>query len=226
MLTTAFMLYYFYLTLNNKVLLMENKKYIEDLKDIKEMMSRSSRFISLSGLAGISTGSIALVGAYLAYRTVYASYNYMTFGKVVITSEALQTLIAIALSVLFLSIISCVYFTSRESSRQGQPVWTAQTKRLLINLAIPLVVGGILCLLFLFKGFVGLVAPLTLIFYGLALVNASKYTLGEIRSLGLFEIGLGLLATHFIGYGLLFWALGFGVLHIVYGVLMHLKYRS
>jgi len=96
---------------------------------------------------------------------------------------------------------------------------------MLINLFIPLITGGILSLIFLFKGYIGIVAPLTLIFYGLALVNASKYTLTEIRSLGIVEIILGLLAAQFIGYGLIFWALGFGVLHIIYGIVMHLKYR-
>jgi len=70
------------------------------------------------------------------------------------------------------------------------------------------------------------VAPLTLIFYGLALVNASKYTLSEIRSFGIAEIVLGLIAMAFIGYGLLFWAIGFGLLHIIYGIIMHVRYGS
>jgi len=106
------------------------------------------------------------------------------------------------------------------------PVWDYQTKRLLVNLAIPLLTGGIVCLLFLFNGFPGLLAPMTLIFYGLALVNAGKYTLTEVRSLGLIEIFLGLLAMLWIDYGLLFWAFGFGVLHIVYGLIIQRKYKS
>ena len=71
----------------------------------------------------------------------------------------------------------------------------------------------------------GLVAPTTLLFYGLALYNAGKYTLDEIRYLGVSEIILGLLGCIFIGYGLMFWALGFGVLHIVYGFMMWWKYE-
>ena len=108
----------------------------------------------------------------------------------------------------------------------NQPLWNHQTKRLLINLLISLATGGIFSFILLLKGFIGLVAPITLLFYGLALVNASKYTLSEIRSLGLLEIALGLISTYYIGYGLLFWAVGFGALHIVYGVLMHLKYEK
>lgn len=105
-------------------------------------------------------------------------------------------------------------------------MWNNQAKRLLINLCIPLITGGVLCLLFLFKGFIGLTAPMTLIFYGLALVNASKYTLHEIRSLGIIEILLGLVAVHFIEYSLLLWAIGFGVLHIAYGIMVQWKYKS
>jgi hypothetical protein len=97
---------------------------------------------------------------------------------------------------------------------------------MLINLSIPLVAGGLVCLILLNKGYISLLAPLTLVFYGLALVNASKYTLSEIRSLGIIEIALGLLALFFIGFGLIFWSLGFGILHIIYGIVMQRKYGS
>jgi hypothetical protein len=69
------------------------------------------------------------------------------------------------------------------------------------------------------------VAPATLVFYGLALVNGSKYTLNDIRNIGYLEAGLGVVSMFVPGYGLWFWALGFGVLHIVYGVTMYYKYE-
>jgi len=205
---------------------MEKDKYIDDIKEIKDIMNRSSRFISLSGLSGISAGIIALVGAYAAYQTVFINQGYLGYEQANITSETLLTLLLIAMGTVVLSIGTVIYFTTKETKKRNQKIWDHQTKRLLINLAIPLITGGILCLMLMFKGYIGLVAPLTLIFYGLALVNASKYTLNEIRSLGILEIGLGLIATHFIGYGLIFWAVGFGILHIIYGVVMHLRYRS
>ncbi|MDH5610574.1 MAG: hypothetical protein OEY56_13935 [Cyclobacteriaceae bacterium] len=205
---------------------MDQQKYIDDLKEIRNMMDRSSRFISLSGLSGVAAGIFALLGAYLAYRTVYKGQDYLGYRKALITDESLLTLLAIACGVLLLSIVTGIYFTTRKARRLNQKLWDMQTKRLLTNLMIPLLTGGILCLQLLVNGFVGLVAPLTLIFYGLALVNASKYTLTDVRGLGIFQIVLGLLATHFIGYGLLFWAIGFGALHIVYGILMQIKYGS
>ncbi len=205
---------------------MKQEKYIQDLQDIKDIMNRSSRFISLSGLSGISAGIIALGGAYAAYQTVYAGQDYLGYRQAIINSDSLITLLIIAFVTLILSIGTGIYFTTRETRRQKEKVWDHQTKRLLINLAIPLFTGGIVCLILLFKGFVGIMAPLTLIFYGLSLVNASKFTLSEVRSLGIIEIILGLISLQFIGYGLLFWAIGFGVLHIVYGTIMQLKYKS
>jgi len=205
---------------------MNNQAYLEDLKMIKEMMSRSTRFISLSGLSGVFAGSFALIGAFLAYKTVYSNQDYLQFRKAVITSETLTTLLVIATGTLVLSLVAGILLSRRKAKKNMVKPWNSQAKRMLINLFIPLFAGGILSLIFLFKGYIGMVAPLTLIFYGLGLVNASKYTLTEIRSLGIAEIILGLLAAHFIGYGLIFWALGFGILHIVYGIIMHLKYKS
>jgi len=205
---------------------MDKNKYIEDLKDIKQMMNRSSKFISLSGMSGIAAGILALVGAYLAFQTIYADQNYLVYRQASLSSENLLNLLIIALMTLILSIGSGIFFTTRKAKKNKQKLWDSQTKNLLINLFIPLATGGILCFILLLKGFIGIIAPLTLIFYGLALVNASKYTLQEIRSLGLIEIILGLLGIYFIGYGLILWAIGFGILHIVYGIIMHLRYGS
>jgi hypothetical protein len=202
------------------------EKYLEDLKEIREMMNRSSRFISLSGLSGISAGVAALIGAYLAHRTIQSYQLEMDFYPAQLSSEALYRLLLIASLTLIIALISGIWFTSRETRKRNLKVWDAQTKRLLINLFIPLITGGVLCLMLIFKGFAGMAAPLTLVFYGLSLVNASKYTLDEIRSLGLLEIALGLVAFYFIGYGLIFWAIGFGILHIAYGLYMYLKYKS
>jgi len=205
---------------------MNNQPYIDDLKLIKEIMNRSSRFISLSGLSGVFAGIYALIGALLVYLTVYSNQNYLQYREAILSSENIIILLVIAVVTLSLSIGTGVFFSKIKAKKDNEKLWNLQAKRLLINLFIPLIAGGILSLILLFKGYIGIIAPLTLIFYGLALVNASKYTLKEIRSLGMVEIVLGLLAAQFIGYGLIFWSIGFGILHIIYGIAMHLKYMS
>jgi len=199
---------------------MTKEQYLEDLKDIKDIMTRSSRFISLSGLSGVFAGVFALIGAYLAYQTVYYQQSYVDYRTAVIDLESVLKLIGIATGVIVLSFVFGIYFTTKKAKEKRQKLWDRSTRLLLINLFIPLIAGGILCLMLLLKGYIGFVAPFTLIFYGLALVNASKYTLSQIKSLGLLEIALGLIATHYIGYGLIFWAIGFGVLHIIYGLVI------
>ena len=205
---------------------MNKEKYLDDLKEIREIMDKSSRFISLSGMSGIVAGLIALIGSYIAYTYIYVDHAFFGYRMVVLTPETIMRLLALATLTLVLALGAGVFFTKRKAEKTKQKLWDQQTKRLLSNLMIPLAAGGILCLIFLLRGYVGIVAPLTLVFYGLALVNASKYTLSEVRALGLLLVALGLLAAYFVGFGLLFWALGFGVLHIVYGVRMHLKYGS
>ena len=199
---------------------MTKEKYLEDLKDIKDIMNRSSRFISLSGLSGVFAGIFALLGAYLAYETVYHGQEYLGYRRASIDLENVLKLLGIATGVIVLSFIFGIYFTTKKAKEKNQKLWDRSTRLLLTNFFIPLVAGGILCFMLLVKGYIGFVAPFTLIFYGLALVNASKYTISQIRSLGILEIILGLTATHFVGFGLVFWAIGFGVLHIIYGLLI------
>lgn len=205
---------------------MENKKYLNDLSEIKNLMNRSSRFLSLSGLSGILAGTYALIGAYMAYKTIYFDTSTMgEYKNLVISEEAVIRLLIIAAVVAFLSLLTGILLSIQKAKKNNETIWNSTARRLVINFLIPLVTGGIFILFLIEKEMLGLIAPLTLIFYGLACVNASKYTLGGVRYLGLTFIVLGLLSTWFLGYGLLFWALGFGVCHILYGSIMYFKYE-
>ena len=204
------------------LLIMENTKYLHDISQIKSMMERSSRFISLSGLSGVLAGIYALIGAYLASTIIPV---FPSYRLVILTQEKTLQLVLIGVVVLVLSLSTGIYLTIKRSQKLGLKSWDHTTRRLLINLAIPLITGGIFILILMSKGIIAMAAPASLIFYGLSLVNASKYTYSDIRALGIIEIALGLVATFFVGYGLLFWALGFGVMHIIYGILVYLKYE-
>ncbi|MDD2245892.1 MAG: hypothetical protein PHC39_02275 [Proteiniphilum sp.] len=193
------------------------------MSEIRKIMSRSSRFISLSGLSGVSTGLIALVGALLARELVFKHHDYLVYEAVPIDADNLSKLLFVAMGTLLLSIFSALWLTARKSRKENQHVWDNQAKRLLTNLLIPLTTGGILCLILLFKGYVGFLPALTLIFYGLALVNGSHYTLSHIRYLGIAEIVLGLVAFLFIDQSLYLWILGFGVMQMIYGVMIQRK---
>ncbi|MGX1929701.1 hypothetical protein [Flagellimonas sp. 2504JD4-2] len=197
---------------------MESKKYLEDITEIKDLMSRSSRFISLSGLSGILAGVYAITGAIIAYVFLLPKGDY-----VVLHSWNFRMIVGILIGVAVLSLVTAYLLTSRKAKKNNEKVWDDTTKRLLINFLIPLVTGGIYILIKLNSQHYGLTGALMLIFYGLALVNASKYTIGNVRYLGYTEIILGLICAAFPGYGFWFWILGFGLLHIIYGSLIYFK---
>ncbi|TCJ14294.1 hypothetical protein EPD60_09845 [Flaviaesturariibacter flavus] len=204
----------------------EQTQSLETLQDIRRMMNRSSRFLSLSGLSGIAAGIWGLAGSWAAGRRIGAYYDDYTRGGYTNHdfAELKLHLMVLAAIVLVLAVASAFFFTWRRARRQRLPLWDRTSRTLAINMLIPLVTGGLL-ILSLLMGYNDwrFVAPLSLIFYGLALVNGSKYTVNDIRYLGVLEILLGLIATRYVGYGLYFWAIGFGVLHIIWGFFMWWK---
>jgi hypothetical protein len=200
---------------------------LDTLQDIKRIMERSSRFISLSGLSGVAAGVCALTGVYFAYNWIYEYYvRYNSNGFTGIDFQKLKmNLLVLAAAVLAAALGSAFYFTWRRAKHNHLPVWDLTSKRLVINMLVPLIAGGLFILAMLQQEEWRYAAPASLIFYGLALINASKYTLTDVRYLGYGELVLGLVNTQFIGIGLYFWAAGFGVLHIIYGFIMWWKYE-
>jgi hypothetical protein len=201
---------------------------LQDLKDIRRIMERSSRFVSLSGLSGVAAGICALVGAWLASSIIdnyYGSYNSRGFFTGDDFSKLKLKLVLVSAIVFIVAFATSFYLTWRKAKKQGLPVWDHTSKRLAWNMMVPLVAGGFFIIGMLRYDIWAFVSPACLIFYGLALVNGSKYTLSDIRYLGYCEILLGFMNMFFIGYGLWFWSIGFGVLHIIYGILMWWKYE-
>ena len=221
------------LTLYFKVLFMSSQNQpadsLQEVKDIRRMMERSSRFISLSGFSGVAAGLCAIAGAAIARYGIFKEYYdlYDDRGYFINTAfaELKWRLILLAAGVFAAAFLSAFYFTWRRARNQGNTLWNYTSRRLFWNMVIPLAAGGLFIWGMLSYDQWMFVAPACLIFYGLALVNASKYTLTDIRYLGYCEIVIGLINMLWIGKGLYFWALGFGVMHIVYGIVMWMKYE-
>ena len=200
-----------------------NDQYIDDIREIKDIMQRSSRFISLSGMSGVFAGVIAIGGALAANQLLLKDNSYFSFAPVEIGNSDIWKLLTLSAVMLFTAITFAVLFTTREAQKREEPIWDFQTKRMLVNLSVPLVVGGVVCLIFLFRGWPGVLPSFTLVFYGLALVNVSKYTMIAVRFLGITEILIGITSLLFIEYSLIFWMAGFGLMHILWGLFLHWK---
>jgi hypothetical protein len=211
---------------------MNNKEeHLDTLTEIRSLMERSSRCLSLSGMSGISAGIIAIMGAVAVSlyhgTSIFSSAWERTYsGETLVNRDTTFFYIAVAAIVLVLAVSFSVFFTVRKAKKNNLNVWDNTTKRLLTSLLIPLGTGGVFCLILLFDWYTALIAPSMLIFYGLALINASKYAIGNAEYLGGVEIILGLTALLLPGYGLLFWVIGFGLFHIIYGVYMYLKFEK
>ncbi|GAA5522750.1 hypothetical protein LQ318_13415 [Aliifodinibius salicampi] len=205
----------------------EERDYIQDLTEIRSMMERSTKFLSLSGLAGIMAGIYALVGVWV----VYSVYNFNPHDIILLTTGSgglfpyLPQVVIVALSVLVLAVGTAILLSWKKAKKRGEKAWNATSRQMIVNMAVPLAAGGVLIVILLSKGLVGLIAPFTLLFYGLALYSASKFTYKDVKFLGLIQIGLGLVSVWFIEYGLFLWAIGFGVAHIIYGIYMHFRYE-
>ena len=193
---------------------------LEDIKAIRHLMEKSTKFLSLSGLSGVFAGITATIGACVAYLFLLRDPSETNFNRI----QELFILLGIACSVLIISICFAVYFSWRKAKKNNEKLFNKLTIKILYHFSIPLIAGGIFSFIFLLRGDIEMVASSTLIFYGLALVNASKFTFDEIHYLGLTEVLLGILSAIFVCNGIIFWTIGFGICHIVYGLLMYRKY--
>lgn len=204
---------------------MEEKDVHAELASIRNLMERSSKFISLSGMSGILAGLFALAGAGWAYTLINHHEAIDSTGSYMEEDSLVSQLLMIALVVFVLSIVTSYWLTMRKAKSKNENIWNPVSRRMLAAIAIPMVTGGLFIMGLLLNGEHGHIASGCLIFYGLALVAGSQYTLSEVKWLGIGEILLGLLALIMPGYGLLLWAIGFGALHILYGTIMHFKYE-
>ena len=207
-----------------------NQNYFEDIKTIKKIMEESSRFLSLSGLSGLFAGSFALFGGVAAYflfneNKVLFFNEYINNIPFTESGSTAIKILSVSLIVLILAIGSAIYFSFKRAKNQGVKIWTPISKRLLINFLIPLITGAAFVIILCIESQWQLIVPSMLIFYGLALVNSGKFTYSEVFYLGLAEIITGLVSAFIPEYALLLWCFGFGVLHIIYGLVMYRKYE-
>ena len=205
---------------------MEEKDIHSELASIRSLMERSSKFLSLSGLSGVMAGIYALIGAFIGYRIINEKYNSLSISDSYTDNSLIyHQLILIAALVLLLSVLSGILLSIRQAKKKGENYWNPVSRRLISSMLIPLFTGGLFIIILFLRLEYDLIASACLIFYGLSLISASQYTFSDVKWLGICQIILGLLAALIPASGLLFWVIGFGLLHIIYGTVMHFKYN-
>jgi hypothetical protein len=166
-----------------------------------------------------------LIGSYFAYSLLNTEViDKNSYDSNYSANNDVLSLLAIAIIVIVASIITGIILSSRKAKKQNEKLWNETSKRVLIQFGTPLFTGGIFALILVQKEIYILIAPITLIFYGLSCINASRNTFRDIRYLGITLVILGLLSAYLVGYGLFFWSIGFGICHVIYGSVMYFKY--
>ncbi|MDX5320904.1 MAG: hypothetical protein LPK45_07340 [Bacteroidota bacterium] len=195
----------------------------QDLKEIRQMMERSSRFMSLSGSSGVLIGFLALL--FVSWQVSKGHLSFTDQQEYDLLSTAWEEFILGSFGLVVICLVLSIGLTLRRTLKKGLKVWTSSTKNILGAIGLPMMVGAMLML----NDFNHLTTvnfiPVTLLCYGLGLFFASRYTYDELRIMGLGMLVLGTLSVLVPAYGLLFWSLGFGALHMVYGAIMYFRHE-
>ncbi|MEO8664700.1 MAG: hypothetical protein ABI462_04315 [Ignavibacteria bacterium] len=207
-----------------------NQEHLETISEIKELIDRSSRFRSLGGASGISAGIVASAGAVILSLYLKTGF-FQRAGGVMLPDNRLRSsdisfIVVLALVVFFVSLALVIFLTSRNAKKRNIEFWEGPARRVFINGFLFLFTGGIFCGILIYYGIYFLIVPSMLVFYGLSLINVSKFTFNEIAQLGILEITLGIIAAFVPLYPLLMWLVGFGILHMIYGILVYVKYEK
>lgn len=211
---------------------MDKQEALNTLNDIRKIMEKSSRFLSLNGTAAVIIGLYACIAAIAAYYILGGVTNpiagIFNIPRLQVNTPArLQLLLIFAAVLISISIITVIFMCRHKALKNHQPFGLDRTaKRLLWNFFLPLITGGVLCISLIYHQHYGLTSSIMLIFYGIALINASNYTYSNTRYLGYAELALGLADSFIEGYALLFWAVGFGIFHIIYGIWFNFRFDS
>lgn len=202
------------------------------LEDIKKIMNRSAVFLSLSGWSGILAGSICLLASLLAYQWIYTdpSVSMKDYASADSLAAVFQIQLVRKLTILailtFLLVLITVFINTRSKAlKEHTKLWDPAAQKMAVALFVPIIAGAFFILGLMRNHSLQLAVPASLVFYGLGLVSTSKFTFTDIRFIGFIDITLGIITLFLPQYGLLAWAIGFGLLHIVYGFLMFNKAR-
>lgn len=197
---------------------MEHENHLQNLNELKRILAKNTRFLSFSGLSGIIAGALALIGLWLfvelAYSDIKLSHeNYFLLG------------LSIGLSIIILAIGCGIVLTRRRIKKEGTKVNQAVVKNTLIHILLPIVAGGITCLILAYQGQYTYVPALMLLFYGIGLFNGSQFSFDDLKYMGLRFISLGILTLLMPQWSMWTWGVGFGLFHILYGLRIYFKHE-
>jgi len=169
--------------------------------------------MSLKSKIFIIFGIYALLGIYLAKKLIFL-YNFGEEGVNLLPIDFFEIfLFVIALLIIFISIFTANVIAKRNKEKAS--------KKIKIHILIPVIISFTL-IFFLINYNYYFITPISIVFFGLILLNLNRASLGKFLSFGFTEIILGIIAFLIGAKSLIFLSLGFGVVPIIFG-LYHYK---
>lgn len=181
---------------------------MDNLRYIRETMERASAFTGISGWGQVAIGGTALISALIAGR-----------------QSSFQTWLAVWIAEAVISLLIAGWSMDRKARAAQMPLLSGPGRKVAFSLSPPLFVGGLLTVVLYQAGLVSAIPGVWLLLYGTGVVTGGMFSVRIVPIMGLCFMALGAI-TLFAPPALANWflAVGFGGLHIVFGVIIARRY--
>ena len=181
-----------------------HERAMDNLRFIRETMERASAFTAVSGWAQVATGATAIVASVLAARQASA-LGWLT----VWFTEAL------------LSLVISGWAMRRKAHALETPLLSAPGRKVVLSLAPPLFAGALLTVPLYRAHLTEAIPGMWLLLYGTGIVTGGAFSVRIVPVMGLCFMLFGALALVSPASWANYWmAAGFGVLHIIFGIVI------
>jgi len=188
-------------------------------------MQQTSTYFSLRGWTGILLGIYGLLIVYLVHMLTN-TYGDGFDGSSQLPIALLEIAIMVfAVVTVLISLITLWIRAKRRAKRHNEKLWSSLSKKLRFHTLIPLLLFVIILIIIANKGYYSSITPLLLLLYGIFLLNLSRFSSGRLKYLAIADIFLAIIAYFVFDKEMLFLGLGFGIFHIIYGLMTFNKKR-
>ena len=177
---------------------------MDNLSFIRSTMERATSFTAVPGWGGVAMGATALVAAAIA-PLQGSPDGWLRVWLV-------EALVAGAIG---------SYAMARKARRSEGAALSRPTRRFLLSYAPPILVGALLTFVLHREGLFRVLPGLWLMLYGTGVVTGGAFSVRVVPVMGLCFMAVGAVALVApASWGDPALALGFGVLHIIFGVII------
>jgi len=190
---------------------------MDNLRYIREAMERSSSFTAVPGWGGVLIGATALIAAALAeWMESIDRLAGLRGGRGWMLVWGWELPLALMIGGVAMK---------RKARAANVKLLTGPGRKFVLSLAPPLVAGALISVALVRIGSFDVLPGVWLLLYGVGVVAGGAFSVRVVPVMGMFFMGLGTL-TLFAppAFGRLMMAVGFGVVHIVFGLIIARRY--